>query len=314
MKAVVTSAYGSVNVLNVEEVEKPQIGDEDILVRVRACSVNPIDWKIREGHLKIITGKLPPKILGGDFSGTVEDFGNKVTGFSKGLEVWGHISAAKGGAYAEYIKVTAENITPKPKNFDFVQSASIPLAGLTAYQALVDHGKIKAGLDVLINGCTGGVGSAAVQIAKTLGCNVTGVCSTKNIAFATRIGVDEIVDYKQTDVLNSGKTFDGIFDFVGNLSFPKTESILKDKGIFVTANPSLPSLILGTVFNNFRSKKSKSVLVKSSKSNLEYLKNMAESGTLETTVEAVYPLSQVREAHTHSASGRVVGKVVMSVD
>lgn len=314
MKAVVTSGYGPVSVLSVEDVEKPQIGDEEILVRIRACSVNPIDWKIRSGQAKIMSGLTPPKILGGDFSGTVDAVGNRVTDFRVGEEIWGHFSAAKGGAYAEQIKVDSNNICLKPKNFDFIEAASVPLAGLTAYQSMVYGGGAKSGNEILINGCTGGVGSSAVQIGKYLDCRVTGVCSTKNIEFAKRIGVDEIVDYKQDDVLQLNREFDSIYDFVGNMSFKKTKHLLKENGSFVTAIPGTLLYFFGGMVNRFRSKKSIGMLVRSSSKNLETLKIMAESEKLVPTVEKVYPLDQVQEAHTRSESGRVVGKLVLTVD
>ena len=313
MKAVITSGYGSVEVLSIEDIEKPKIGKNELLIRIHACSVNPIDWKIRKGLFKIISGKRPPKILGGDFSGIVDEVDSEIKNFKIGDEVWGHINALKGGAYAEYIKVNVDNICLKPKNFDFIQAASIPLAGLTAYQSLVDYGKIKENSKVLINGCTGGVGSIAVQVAKFLGCNVTGVCSAKNAEYAKSIGVDVIVDYKQENILNSNKTFDSIYDFVGNMIFSESKKIIKEQGSFITVNPSFPLLIFGGIINCFRSKKCKGMLVKSSSNNLKKLKDMAESEALKATVEMVFPLEKVQQAHTHSESGRVVGKVVMSL-
>ena len=314
MKAIVTSGYGSVDVLEVREVEKPEISDGGILIRVRACSVNPIDWKIRSGQMKMVSGLKPPKILGGDFSGTVEAIGKGINEFKIGDEVWGHVNAIRGGAYAEYIKVNVANICLKPNNFDFTQAATIPLAGLTAYQSLVGLGEVKANSEVLINGCTGGVGSVAVQVAKFFGCTVTGVCSTKNIEYAKRIGVDVIVDYKQEDVLNLSKEFDSVYDFVGNLSFAASKKILKENGTFVTAVPSLSMLLFGGMLNHFRSKKCKGILVKSSRVDLEALRGMAEIGKLVATIETVLPLDQVRQAHTMSESGRVVGKIVMSIE
>ncbi|WGK68199.1 NAD(P)-dependent alcohol dehydrogenase [Candidatus Haliotispira prima] len=314
MKAIVTSGYGSVEMLDVAEVEKPEISDTEILIRVRACSVNPIDWKIRSGQIKMISGSKPPKILGGDFSGTVEAIGKEIQEFTIGDEIWGHVNALKGGAYAEYIKANVQDICLKPRNFDFVQAAAIPLAGLTAYQSLVRLGEVKADSEVLINGCTGGVGSVAVQVAKFLGCTVTGVCSTKNIEYAKRIGVDVIVDYKQEDVLHLNKEFDSVYDFVGNLSFPASKCIIKESGTFVTAIPSIPRIIFGGMLNSFRSKKCKGILVQSSSADLKTLKAMAESEALVATVEKVFPLNQVRQAHIASESGRVVGKIVMSLD
>lgn len=314
MKAVITSGYGQVDVLNVEEVEKPQIQDDEILVRVHACSVNPIDWKLRSGMMKIMSGMAPPKILGGDYAGTIENIGSNVSDFKIGDEIWGHINATIGGAYAEFIKVKTENISLKPKNFDFTQAASVPLAGLTAYQSLVYYGKVKSRDKILINGCAGGVGNIAVQVGKYLECQVTGVCSTKNIKFAKKIGVDETIDYNQTNVLELKKEFDVIFDFVGNLSLSQTKHKLKSNGAFVTAVPSVPLFMFGRMVNRFRSQKAIGVLVKSSRKNLETLKLMAETEKLVPTIEAVYSLDQVQEAHTKSETGRVVGKLVMTLN
>ncbi len=313
MKAVITSGYGAVDRLTVNEVEKPIINDDEILVRVHACSVNPIDWKIRSGQMKMISGSKPPKILGGDFSGVVDAVGENTHEFKLGDEVWGHVSALKGGSYAEYIKVTAENLCLKPKNFDFIQAASIPLAGLTAYQTLVNFGGIKTKDEVLINGCAGGVGSIAVQLAKSLGCRVSGVCSTKNIEYAKSIGVDTVIDYKQSDVLQLDTQFNAVFDFVGNLSFSKAKHIMANKARFVTAVPTMAILLFGGFLNLFRSKTCKGMFVKTSNSDLQILKDMAESDALKATIAHKLPLEHVREAHSISESGRVVGKIVMSV-
>ena len=314
MKAVVTNGYGSIDVLDIKDIEKPKISDEEILVRVQVCSVNPIDWKIRSGQIKMLSGSKPPKVLGGDFSGIVEATGKNVKKFAKGDEVWGHISAFKGGAYAEYIKVKTEDISLKPSGFSFTEAAAIPLAGLTAYQSLVYLGKIKANDKILINGCTGGVGNIAVQIAKFLGCEVTGICSTKNIDYAKKIGVDVVIDYTKDDILKQDEMFDSVYDFVGNLSFSQSQKMMKDRGIFVTALPSIFAFMFADIINFFRSKKSKNILVKSSKDDLEALKNIAESDALIATIEKVFPLEDVKKAHTLSESGRVVGKVVMLVD
>ena len=313
MKAVITSGYGSEDVLSIGNIDKPNINDNEILIKVHACSVNPIDWKLRGGHMKIMSGLKPPKVLGGDFAGIVEEIGKKITHFNIGDEVWGQRNASIGGSYAEFIKVEENNISLKPKNFDFNQAASIPLAGLTAYQSLVYKGKVKSGDKILINGSSGGVGTIAIQIGKNLGCHVTGVCSTNNIELAKNLGCDKVIDYKNEDVLKLNDKFDAIFDFVGNLSLATAKHILKSTGVFTTAVPSVSLFMFGGLLNKFKSQKAEGILINSSRKNLDAMRKMAEENKLVPTIEKVYPLDQVQEAHKKSESGRVVGKVIMSV-
>ena len=313
MKAVINSSYGSEDVLSIGNIDKPKIGDNEILVKVHACSVNPIDWKLRGGHMKIISGLKPPKVLGGDFAGVVEEIGKNITHFNIGDEVWGQRDASVGGAYAEFIKVEENNISLKPKNFNFNQAASIPLAGLTAYQSLFYKGKVKSGDKILINGSSGGVGTLAIQIGKNLGCHITGVCSTNNVELTKNLGCDKIIDYKKEDALKLNDKFDAIFDFVGNLSLAKTKHILKPQGVFTTVVPSLSLFMFGGLLNKFKSQKAEGILINSSRKNLDAIRQMAEENKLVSTIEKVYQLDQVKEAHKKSESGRVVGKIVMSV-
>ena len=226
MKAVVINRYGAADVLEYREVEKPAINDDEILVEVYASSVNPVDWKVRQGQLKIITGKKFPRILGCDFSGKIAEIGKNIKNYKVGDEIYGMVSALKGGAYAEYVKVSLENILAKPRNLDFEQAAAVPLAGLTALQSLRNLGKIKQGDRVLINGCSGGVGSFAIQIAKSFDANVTGICSSKNIEFSKNLGADNVIDYTRKNILERDETYDIFFDVVGNQSFSQIKKLL----------------------------------------------------------------------------------------
>lgn len=311
MKAIITNTYGGVEVLQPQDVARPVINDDEILVRVHACSVNPIDWKVRRGDFKILTGRKPPRILGGDYAGIVVEVGRGVTTYKPGEAVWGFVETFKRGTYAEYVKVKAEEIGLKPQNLSFEEAASLPLVGLTAYQALVYAGRLKKSQHVLINGCSGGVGLAGVQIAKALGGKVTGVCSAKNLPLAQKMGADAVIDYTRQDILDGQEMYDIFFDVVANQSFAQAKKTLKPAGIYVRTLPSFEAMVLGPILNLFRAKKAKVINCKARAKDLAFLKEMAETGQLVPLIEQVYPLEQVQAAHTHSETGHVVGKLVL---
>ncbi len=313
MKAIITEKYGDVDVLGQQEVEKPAIKEDQILVRVHAFSINPVDWKIRRGDLKLLVGRRPPQILGGDYSGAVAEVGKQITNFKIGDEVFGMVNAFKGGTYAEFVSVKKEEIAPKPQNLNFEEAASLPLVSLTAYQSLVYKGQLQQGDHVMINGCSGGVGLSGLQIAKTLGGRVTGVCSTKNLELGKKMGADDIIDYSNEDVLKEKNAYDIFFDAVANRSFFQVKETLKPHGIYVTTLPSFQSILLGPLINVLGSKKLKKIMVAPRRKDLAVLKEMAENGKLVPVLEKVYSMDQIREAHTRSETGRVVGKVVVKV-
>src|SRR5881275_345285 len=237
MKAIVYCDYGLAN-LKLEEVEKPVPNDDQILVRVRAASVNPYDWHFIEGTPKIMramgVGLRKPKDtrVGVDFAGTVEAIGKNVTQFKPGDEVFG----GKGGAFADYVCPRAGRaVALKPANITFEQAASVNIAGITALQALRDKGKVQSGQKVLINGASGGVGTFAVQIAKSLGADVTGVCSTRNLEMVRSLGADHVIDYTKEDFTKGDERYDVIYDLVSNRSFAERRRILKPGGICVLA-------------------------------------------------------------------------------
>jgi NADPH:quinone reductase-like Zn-dependent oxidoreductase len=313
VKAIITEKYGDVDVLGQQEVEKPAIKEDEILVRVHAFSINPVDWKIRRGDLKLLVGRRPPRVLGGDYSGAVAEVGKQITNFKIGDEVFGMVNAFKGGTYAEFVRVKKEEIAPKPQNLNFEEAASLPLVSLTAYQSLVYKGQLQQGDHVLINGCSGGVGLSGLQIAKTLGGRVTGVCSTKNLELGKKMGADDIIDYTNEDVLKEKNAYDIFFDAVANRSFFQVKETLKPHGIYVTTLPSFQSILLGPLINVLGSKKLKKIMATPRRKDLEVLKEMAENGKLVPVLEKVYSMDQIREAHTRSETGRVVGKVVVKV-
>jgi NADPH:quinone reductase-like Zn-dependent oxidoreductase len=312
MKAVIYNKYGPPDVLEIGELGKPIITENEILVQAYASSVNPVDWKIRNGSMKIFTGKKFPKGLGGDIAGKIVEIGEKITGFAVGDEVYGKISGFNGNAYAEYVVAKPEDLALKPTNLNFNEAAAVPLAALTAYQALVNHGELTKDSKVLINGCSGGVGHFAIQIAKSMGAEVTGVCSTNNVALAKELGANFVIDYTKENVTSNKEKYDIFFDAVANQSYGKIKSILNKNGKYVTTLPSL-GVILNFVTGLFSSKKASMINVKSNPNDLQQLTKWIEDGRVKPIVEKTYQLKDVREAHRHSETGRVVGKLAISI-
>jgi NADPH:quinone reductase-like Zn-dependent oxidoreductase len=313
MQAVVTETYGSSETMQVKQTARPVAGLNQYLIRVRASSVNPIDWKLLNGSLKIITGRKPPRILGGDFAGEVVEAGSNVSTYKVGDEVFGLIPANKGGAYAQYIAVQDASMALKPKNISFEEAAAIPLAGLTAYQALVHEAGVARGGHVMVNGCSGGVGHLAVQIAKALECQVTGVCSARNRELAEQLGADRVVDYAKEDVLQGEGCYDVFFDSVGNQSFSSAKGTLKPAGTYVTTLPNASSMILGPMINLVSAKKSKKILVVPNAADLATLSDFVSRGLLKVVLEKTFAMEDIAEAHNYSQGGRVVGKLAITL-
>lgn len=312
MKAVFYNKYGPPDVLEIGELENPKISEGEILVQAYASSVNPVDWKIRKGDLKIFTGKKFPKGLGGDIAGKIVEVGKKAAGFEVGDEVYGKISGFKGNAYAEFVIAKPTDLAQKPANLNFNEAATVPLAALTAYQALVNLGGITKNSRVLINGCSGGVGHFGVQIAKTLGAHVIGVCSTKNTALAKDLGADKVIDYTKENVTDKKEKYDIFFDAVANQSYSKIKPILNKNGRYVSTLPSV-GVILNSIIGLFSSKKAKMINVKSNPQDLLQITKWIENGKLKPIIDKVYPLEDVQEAHRYSETGRVIGKLALSI-
>ena len=313
MKAIVTTAYGNVDVLAYQDVEKATVKENEIRVRVRAVGINPIDWKVRNGEFKILTGLNPPRILGNDFAGTVEELGKEIVGYKKGDAVWGFVESFDRGTYAEYVNVKEHEVGRMPDNLSFEEAASFPTVGLTAYQTLLRLAEIKKGYHILINGCSGGVGLAALQIAKTYDCEVTGVASTKNLELIKKMGTDHVIDYTNQDVVAVQEAYDLFFDVVANQTFLQARHTLRPGGMYIPTLPSLQSMVLGPLNNLFSSKKVKVFDCKASTEDLNDLKAMVEAGALKPIIEKIYPWHQVRLAHARSERGHVVGKLVLTI-
>lgn len=313
MKAVIIHHYGSTEALHYENLEKPQIKSDQILVKVHATSVNPVDWKIRQGMLKFLTGKKFPMSLGLDLSGEVVAVGDSITRFKPGDLVYADLGYLPGGAYAEYAAVPEESAALKPTNMTHEQAAAVPVAGLTALQALRDHGQIRPEHQVLIIGASGGVGSFAVQLAKSLGAIVTAVCSTRNSELVKSLGADRIIDYTQQDFTQDPTRYDIIFDAVSKHSFSHCKGNLKSKGVYIATLPSFDRLLQGFLTTFKPGKKAKLISVKARGQDLVYLKNLIEAGKLRSVIDRTYPLSEVAAAHAYSETERTVGKIVMTV-
>jgi len=311
MKAVVIRRYGAAEVLQYEDVEQPKIEPTQLLVKVRASSVNPIDWKIRQGMLSLISGSKFPKILGFDVAGEVVAVGSGVTRFKPGDAIYGSTSFP-GGGYAEFAAVPENLVALKPANLNYEEAAAVPLAALTALQALRNEGNIQTGQTVLINGATGGVGTFAVQIAKALGAVVTGVSSTKNLDLVKSLGADRVIDYTQQDFTEDTAQYDIIFDAVGKRSLSQTKRVLKPNGIYITTIPS-PEVFLESVLTAFLPiQKAKFILEKPNTQDLVYLKELIEAGKIRVVIDRTYPLQELAAAHNYSETGRAVGKIAIA--
>ena len=318
MKAVLIRQFGTPGVMKVEEVEQPAISGDQVLIRVHYSSVNPVDWKIRNGSLRFLTGSRFPMRLGFDVAGEVVDSGASVTRFRKGDRVFGMLNYKQRGAYAEYAATEEENIALIPESLDFREAAAIPLAALTAYQALHDKGRIKQGGIILIKGASGGVGSFAVQIAKACGTVVTGVCRTDNIELVKSLGADRVIDYRKEDFAELPDKYDILFDAVGKRTFFGIRKCLAPSGCYVTTLPNNPANVLSFFLVpllglfGYR-KRSTFVSVRPSASDLNNLALLVKEGKLRPLIDRVYSLEEIAKAHAYSETGHAKGKILIKI-
>ena len=312
MKAAVINGYGPADKFQIKQVNDPKIKDGQILVKNMATSVNPVDTIVRSGKFRLFSGLFGEHIIGSDFCGTV--VASKSKSFKEGDEVFGFNRAIKGGAYAELVVADAALAALKPSNISFTEAASLPLVGTTAWQALVDLGKIKKGMHVLINGCTGGVGSAAVQIAKSFGTTVTGVCNGKYADYARSLGCDEIINYKTQRISVSTK-YDLILDAAGKLTISDVKNSLNKDAMFVTTKGNLDSAdgIFRTATDMLFNKHMKFVMLKPSTQYLLNLKELIEHGKLKTTIHRTYSLEQIALAHKAVEEESFTGKIAVEI-
>jgi NADPH:quinone reductase-like Zn-dependent oxidoreductase len=328
MKAIVYQDFGSPDSLRCEEIDKPIPGDNEVLIKIRAASVNPLDWKLMKGGpfiVRLLLGLGKPKIKrpGVDMAGQVEAVGRNVTQFKPGDEVFGICR----GAFAEYATSQSEPGTKsvlvrKPANVTFEQAASAPVAALTALQGLRDKGQIQQGQKVLINGAAGGVGTFAVQIARSFGANVTGVCSTRNVDMVRSLGADLVIDYTKENFTKSGQRYDIVLDCVGNHSFPEWRRVLNPKGILVgvgaPADVPLSRLVAGLVGalvgSVFVSQKIAIFIARVNQKDLTILGEFLATGKITPVIDRRYMFSEARHAFRYAAEGHTRGKLIIVPD
>lgn len=323
MRSVVYRCYGSPDVLELVDAEKPKPADDEVLVKIKAASVNPLDWHYMRGSpyiMRLEAGIGAPKDsrMGVDFAGIVESVGNNVTGFKPGDEVFG----GGNGAFAGYITIAdTRALAVKPDAISFAEAAAVPIAASTALQALRDIGRVSPGDRVLINGASGGVGTFAVQIAKHMGAEVTGVCSTRNVDMVRQLGADHVIDYKTANYTEQDTVYDVIIDNVGNHALLKNKRVLADDGIYVIVGAQkgdwlgpLIAPVKAFFLSPFVKPEMVMILAQLRQDDLVYLATLMSNGELKPVIDRYFQLPDTADAIRYSESGRARGKIIIRVD
>ena len=324
MKAMVRHEYGAPDVLKLEEVHKPTPKDDEVLIKVHAASANPVDWRLLRADpflVRLFAGLLKPKhkILGADISGRVEAVGRDVNEFQPGDEVFGDIFECGLGGFAEYVCVPEQAaLVLKPVDMTFEEAAAVPLAALTALQGLRDIGKIQSGQKVLVNGASGGVGTFAVQIAKSFGAEVTGVCSTRNVNRVSSLGADHVIDYTQEDFTKNGQSYDLILAVAGNRSIWDYHRALRPNGRYVMIGGSMAQFVQATLLGPWismtGSKKMTNLTTKETKQGLAFIRDLLETKKIVPVIDRRYPLREVADSLRYLEKGHAQGKVIITFD
>jgi NADPH:quinone reductase-like Zn-dependent oxidoreductase len=325
MKAIICTKYGSPDILQLQEVEKPAPKDDEVLIKIHAASINSRDWRMMRANpffIRLAPGSfLRPKnkILGADVAGRIEAVGRYVKQLKPGDEVFGYLPSATGrGTFAEYVCANENAITLKPTNLSFEQAAAVPVAALTALQGLRDKGNIQPGQKVLINGASGGVGTFAVQIAKAFGAEVTAVCSTRNLEMARSLGADHVIDYRKEDFTRNGQQYDLILAANGYHPISDYLRALSSQGIYVVAGGSMLQLIQaarqGRQNSTAGSQKTCIVSLVQNQKDLVFMKELLESGVVIPMIDGCYPLSKTAEAFKVYEKVHPKGKIVITVE
>lgn len=323
MKAMVYTQYGPPSVLKLQEVEKPSPKEDEVLVQVYGASINHSDWSFLRGKPFLVRlmgagGLLKPKvILGADIAGRVAGVGKKVTRFQPGDEVFGDISDSGWGGFAEYICSSEDALAPKPVNITFEEAAAVPQAGVVALQGLRDKGNLQPDQKVLINGASGGIGTFAVQIAKSFGAEVTGLCSAKNSDMVRSIGADHVIDYTKEDFTKNKKQYDLILAAKGYRSIFDYKRALSDRGRYVMTGGSgkqiFEAMLLSAFLSKTGGKKLAYLSAQTSQKDLVFLKNLVEEGKIVPVIDKCYPLGEIAEALRYYGEGHSRGKVVITM-
>lgn len=314
MKRVEYFKYGGPDVLQVNEVNKPKLSKDEILVKVMASSMNAIDWKNRQGRFRFVSGWLKPKIKQGfDVAGIVEETGSGISNIQPGDRVVGQISGFRGGAFAEYAILKNNQYCLAPAGISFPELAGIPLAATTAWQALFENAHLVPGAHVLINGGSSGVGHYAIQIAKAYGATVTAICSGKNVEFCRDLGADTLIDYQKEDFKTKETQYDIIFDVVNNQSPHQVKHLMNSNAVYIGTIPT-PTLIWGILKNGFTDKKTTFVAVKPSTKALRDICNLMKEDRLKTKIDKIFSLSDIIESHRYSELSRTCGKVIIQIN
>lgn len=319
MKAMVCPKYGSPDVLQMQEVEKPTPKDNEVLIKVHAASINAADRYMMRGKpllIRLAFGLRRPKhpVLGADIAGHVEAVGVDVKQWKSGDAVFGDLSMCGFGGFGEYVCAPENIVTLKPANLTFEAAAAVPMAAVTALQGLRDKGQIQAGQKVVVNGAGGGVGSFAVQIAKALGAEVTGVCSTRKMDMVRSIGADHVIDYTQEDFTQKGQRYDLIFDVGAYRSISEYKRALSDTGVYVLAGGALARIFQAMFASMVGNKRVYNYVAKSSPADLAFISQFLESGKIVPMIDRCYPLHEIAKAMAYFETGQVQGKVVIVLE
>jgi len=313
MKAIVYQEFGTTDVLQSVEQPTPTIQANQVLVKVKAFSINPMDWKIRKGEMTLMSGSKFPKHTGTDFSGVVEAIGASVTGFKKGDEVFGVVkNMMKEGVSAEYIAVTSTLVWKKPAHISFAQAASIPVVGTAALTAFEKMGNVNSQTKILVNGATGGFGMFLLQLLRQRGADVTAVTSTQGRESAKKWGASSVIDYTKENVLSQEATYDVVIDLSGIMGYKTAKSIMKSKAIFLNPTPKPIEILTSLLSNLFRAKKHLVILSSPSTKYTDVLLSAVEKG-LEIEINKVFPFTQYKDAYQFAERGGYIGKVVVEV-
>lgn len=318
MKAIINKSYGLPDLLELQEVDRPEPKPNEVLVKVLAASVNKADWHLLTGKplpVRLMTGLFKPGIrtLGADMVGIVERVGKDVTQFRPGNEVFGDLSATGFGSFAEYVVTDEKHLAQKPSNLSYEETAALPMAAITALQGLRDKGKIKTRQEVLINGASGGVGGFAIQIARSFGARVTAVCSTTKVAAAKKQGAEVVIDYTMQDFTRRAKQYDLIFDVVGNHSINAIDRVLKKGGRYVSCAFSPGAMFLGPWKSLTQGKKMINMFAVTTQADLQYISKLAEDGQLIPLIQRTFTLDDVPEALWTIGQRSPSGKLVITI-